>query len=97
MHRRARLKLTNDDLSLQNYLWTSNSQVPPSRYQDGGNQGYEQSSFLAIHLKLRKQAVLKQLSSSSSMAKKSSSSHRDISCVTLDNLFNFSVPESLHL
>ena len=92
--------LTNDDLSLQSYLWTSNSQVPPSRYQDGGSQGCEQSSFLAIHLKLRKQAVLKQLSSSSSsssMAKTSSSSHRDISCVTLDNLFNFSVPESLHL
>lgn len=88
--------LTNDDLSLQSYLWTSNSQVPPSRYQDGGSQGCEQSSFLAIHLKLRKQAVLKQLSSSS-MAKTSSSSHRDISCVTLDNLFNFSVPESLHL
>lgn len=57
MPRRARLKLTNDDLSLQSCLWTSNSQVPPSRYQDGGSRGYEQSGFLAICLKLRKQAV----------------------------------------
>lgn len=57
MPRRARLKLINYDLSLQNYLRTSNSQVPPSRYQDGGSQGREQSGSLAIHLKLRKQAV----------------------------------------
>ena len=57
MPRRARLKLTNEDLSLQSYLRTSNSQVPPSRYQDGGSQGREQSGSLAIHLKLRKQDV----------------------------------------
>lgn len=53
MPRRARLKLTNEHLSVQSYLRTSNSHVPPSRCQDGGSQGREQSGSLAIHLKLR--------------------------------------------